>query len=230
VKRVVILILLAATGLAEARGSSCHEVSKVVGYSVCRRFASWSIPFSMFTEVGASALRFDVDGINRAMASAGAPSSQVSATIGTWRTAFSVSWFYVGDEIGIGGITGGPQLTNGTTPAMTSLAEVQPTASSGFLIQDALFVGARTHSGPLSIGGEVAVGFRIGDYTSPSLPAPLYAITDASFLLEARAKADLWVNTWLTVGAVASVSMLDRHDVGVGITLGFHVMPYDALK
>jgi hypothetical protein len=230
VKRLAIVMLLGFAGVAEAHGHACQEVSKVMGYSSCRRFGTWSIPFSMFTEVGASMLKYDVDGINAAMRSAGVAPSPVSATLGTWRTAVSIAWFYAGDELGIGSVTGGPRLISGTMPVNQSFAVVQPAESSGFVIQDAVLLGARAHVGPLSIGGEMAIGFRIGDYQSPSLPAPLYDTTEASFLLEARAKADLWVNTWLTVGAMASVSMLDVHNVGVGLTLGFHMMPYDSQR
>lgn len=224
---LVLGLVLGLAGVAEAH-SSCHEVSKVMGYSHCRRFGTWSIPFSVFTELGASVLHFDLDGVSDAMRAAGV-SPKLSATVGTWRTAVSIAWFYTGDEIAIGGVTSGPRLTSGTAP-IVAFAAVQPSDTTGFVIQDALFAGARTHEGPLTIGAELAFGFRIADSKSPVLPAPMYETVGGSFLFQARAKADVWLTTWLTVGAVASISVLDPHDVGLGVTFGFHLMPYDATR
>jgi hypothetical protein len=210
------LALVAATGVAEAH-SSCHEVSKVMGYSHCRRFAAWSTPFSVFTEAGASVLHFDADGL----------AQQLHATVGTWRSAVAIGWFYIGDELGFGAITSGP---SGATPTITFASEQPPTSTGGIVIQDQLIVGARSTAGPLSFGAELGIGFRIADVSSPALTGPSYDQPDAAFLLTVRAKADLWANTWLTVGGLAAVSVLDRHDVMLGLTVGLHLVPYDGLR
>jgi len=224
--RFALALLAASAGVAEA-GHSCHEISPVMGYSECRRFASWSSPFGPFTELGAQYLRFDTDSIAAAMRAAGASPTPVRGLVGSWRSGVAISWFYVGDELALGGLGGGPTSSGS---ALAPFAVAPPTDTSGFIVQDLVFAGARAIQGPIALGGELGVGFRMSIYSSPVLAAPSYNAFDASFLFAARAKVDVWATTWLTVGAIATVNLVDPKDVGLGIVVGFHVQPYDGTR
>ena len=224
--RLVLAVLVVSARVAAA-GHSCHEISAVMGYSECRRFAAWSSPFGAFTELGGQYLRFDTDGIASAMRAAGASPVPVHGLVGTWRSGVAISWFYIADEIAIGALGGGPTAPTG--PVM-AFATPPPTDTSGFVIQDAVVLGARAIAGPVTLGGELGIGCRMSIYSSPVLAAPRYDALDAAFLLQVRAKVDVWATTWLTVGALASVNAVDPRDVALGITLGLHVQPYDGTR
>ena len=222
----ILAVVLVSAGVAEAH-SSCHEISKVMGYSECRRFGAWASPFGPFTELGGQLLRYDADGIDKAMRAAGATPTPVRALVGTWRSGVAISWFYVGDELDLGALGGGPTSSGAAAMPFTA---APPTSTSGFVIQDTVFFGARASQGRVTVGGELGIGFRMSLYTSPVLAAPSYDAFDGAFLLQARGKVDVWATTWLTIGAIASLNVVDPHDVAVGIVLGFHVQPYDGTR
>lgn len=87
----------------------------------------------------------------------------------------------------------------------------QRTYEAGGQLVAGLHGGART----LKIGAELAAGARIVDDHRGTGET-------GEGVVEARARGDLWLTPWFTVGADAGVSLLDRGEWFMGFCLGIH--------
>ena len=118
-----------------------------MGYSECRRFASWSHPFSMFTEAGVSFLRLDLESFDAAMRAAGADlagqrdrrhlAQRHRRSAGSTSVTSSTS-------------AASPPRREMTAQSRIPFAITPPMGTSGFIIQDAMFIGVRAHPAPSS--------------------------------------------------------------------------------
>ena len=81
--------------------------------------------------------------------------------------------------------------------------------------------GANGNLGMLRIGGEITGG--IAQY---SFDREWDANTEG--VLEARARVDLWISPWGTLGMAFAASPLHREDWMAGIYIGAHADPYGA--
>ncbi len=212
-KALLILVALAAPRRAEAKG--CHEVSRVVGYSRCWRFGWWSSTSAMSWDAGASWLRFDA----RPSDAMAADDRPVTALGFRGRALIGFPHqLYVVAQADLAEMIGSPQL-------ITARGGSMPSPSGGSVGQETLALGWRTPLGPLTVAGELAPGARLTKWTAGDI-----ALSAAwSFLLQARAKADVWLAPGWSLGVAAGSDVLHLGDYSVAITLGLHVVPYDGL-
>jgi len=104
---------------------------------------------------------------------------------------------------------------DGTTP--------EPTHSSpltGNTLALKTFGGAHTNVGPLTLGADLAYGFR--DTWVSSDRGMDVAGRKNEPLLEARTRIDYWFTQQLTLGFVASTDLHERRDTSVGAILAIH--------
>src|SRR5205823_14245173 len=77
--------------------------------------------------------------------------------------------------------------------------------------------GVHVGLGAVAIDGELAGGGRFVETATQSR----YAI-DGEGVVEARARAALWVSPWVTVGGVLGTSMIARGEWTAGLFVGGH--------
>lgn len=100
------------------------------------------------------------------------------------------------------------------------------------ITSDSLVPGARTYEA----GGQLVAGLHGGAQTlkiGAELAAGARIVDDhrgqgeqGEGVLEARARGDIWLTPWFTVGADAGVSLLDRGEWFMGFCLGIHSYSY----
>jgi hypothetical protein len=93
------------------------------------------------------------------------------------------------------------------------------TDDRGFVVDGMISLGLSGSIGAITLGGEVA-----GGVMRSSFPSEVDEHT--SGLLEARARGELWVAPWVTLGAAAGTSLIDRGNWMFGIYLGVHTWAY----
>ncbi len=237
--KIALAIVLGLCGVAEA-GHHCFETSKVVGYRQCHRFAGWSNTVGVWWELGAVALRFDPDPIETVATGANGATYHVTSMPGDhrsvkatgvrFRNMASFGAWYFGSELDFASITDGPQLEADVVSRDTGVSTTMDTGTHGFVMASKLAVGRRARFGALAFGAELAPGARIAVYSSSALPDGATGAAQAWFVLEAQAKADVWIAPNFTLGASAGVDLMQDHDVSLAITLGAHLVPYDHLR
>lgn len=84
-----------------------------------------------------------------------------------------------------------------------------------------LLLGIHGSTRRLKLAAELAAGARVVDNEFPS--------TDDEPVLEGRARGDLWITPWFTIGGIIGTSFLDRDEWVAGINLGFHTYSYGGL-
>lgn len=80
-----------------------------------------------------------------------------------------------------------------------------------------LVAGLRGGGKLLRIGAEIAGGMRIVDSEGDQ----------DDFVLEVRARGDIWATPWVTFGVLVGRSLIDRGDWVTGISLGTHTNAFD---
>jgi len=95
-----------------------------------------------------------------------------------------------------------------------------PTA--GDVAQSKLLVGTRADLGPATFLGEVAGGVQVAMYDNLDKPA-----SQMWLLLEAHAQANLWLSPRLTLGALASVDVVDPSLASFSLVVGYHLRDFD---
>jgi hypothetical protein len=225
------IIALVALVPAVAEAGHCHEVSHVVGYERCSRFGAWSRPPSIWIEGGMVALRIDPGRIDADASSASglvhlssAPGDTrgINASGGTFRDLIGFRGGYFGSETDVATFSDGPQLVVDASPR----GGVAMASSSGTIFQAKVLIGYRQLYGPLSLALEAAGGFRGVTFDAMGAQGPF----EMSGLVEAHARADVWVSEHWTVGAEVATDVLRMHDDAIALTLGVHLTPWDGLR
>lgn len=80
-------------------------------------------------------------------------------------------------------------------------------------------VGLQGGTKTLELGVEVAGGIRFIDTAGEHG-------TGEELLLEARARLDLWLTPWVSIGGTIGASLIDQGDSIIGIQLGLHSYAY----
>jgi hypothetical protein len=233
-KALLVVVALVAPRLADAKG--CHDVSRVVGYSRCSGFGWWSLTSALSWELGVASLRFDPKPIDTSVTTAtgtyhlvAADDRPITAFGGRFRSliGFPHQLYLVG-QFDIAPMTSGPQLVVDYAarggPATSMLS-----TTGGFVSQDTVAFGVRTALGPITVGGELGPGMRIATWSARQLPDEVRAPAQLWLLLEARAKADVWLSPDFSLGFAASTDVLRTGDYAFAITLALHAVPYDGL-
>jgi hypothetical protein len=90
--------------------------------------------------------------------------------------------------------------------------------TAGFAIDGLVALGARGRLGPLSPAVELASG-----------AGGLGPVGGARWLVEGRARVDLWITPWLTIGGTYGAGLLERERVA-GMLLGVYGRPHGGMR
>lgn len=242
-RALIVLAIVGAGHVAEARGRSCHEVSSIVGYQRCTRFGYWSRGATFWWDLGLVTMRFDpkpIDGFATArqadgtttqyhLVSAPGDDRSISTTGLRFRDliSFGHAW-YVGGELDLTSITDGPTLVADVTARGATMT--MDTGTHGFVSQNKVIIGRHVPVGPLTFAGELGPGFRIASYQTSALPDQVRGAAQAWFVLEAHAKVDAWIAPNFSLGVSGGVDLVHARDVSLALTLGLHLTPYDRTR
>jgi hypothetical protein len=236
----LVALALALPRLAEA--SHCHETSHVVGREHCSRFGTWSTGFPLWWEFGAVALRFDpkpIDGKSAAMANGepaiyhvvGAPGDNRPISALGFRLRHTLAFgrhFYFGGEFDWASITGGPRLVTDVAARTTT---VTMTGEMGGLVaENKLLVGVHETFGLVTLAAELGPGVRMAVYSTDLLPASAQPPAQPWFIAAAQVAAHAWMTPHITLGVTAGTDLLRGDELSVGVTVGFHFMPFDLTR
>jgi hypothetical protein len=240
-RALIVAVSVLVPAVAHARGSHCREVSPTVGHQRCTRFGAWSHGAAMWWDFGVSALRFSprpIDAFSSTLRDGSLATYHVTAAAGDERPVTASGFrlrqgiggrtFYFASELDLAPITTGPALvadvaTRGISTTMTS-------TTGGWVTQDKLGLGAHVSVGPVLLATELMPGLRMASYTSQQLPDAVHAATQAWFVLDLHQRADVWLTPNVSLGFEVAVDLAHHDDVGVGLTLGLHITPYDRTR
>lgn len=233
--RAVVVVLALAAFAAPARASHCHETTPVVGLEQCRRFGWWSHIGTFGLEVGAVMLHFDPG-----VVATDAYGTKPDGTLATYhvvgagpvtaagvRIRMMLSWgrhLHIGGEADLADIVDGPALAVADTAARSTMTLSD---AGGSLGAAKLVVGEHVAIGPVTFAGELAPGLRIATYTLDMLPPAVTGPAQAWGVIEAHARAELWLTPQISLASEAGCDVLRPHDVSVSVAIGLHMLPYD---
>ena len=239
---VCLLYLAFAASRADAHHHTrCAEVSTIIGYERCARFATrWGLPSwvpSLSLDLGLQMHRFSADRIDArsTVTHAGMPysyrltsvpevdSTVVANALGLRMSATVRGKYYVGAEEELGALTRSPRIaveplaTSGMVPAMST--------SAGLYMGARGLVGVQGSVDRVTLAGELDVGIRMIVFDTRSrVGADLQtdSILQTQPVLEGRVRASYWLSPWITVGATFGTSLVQRGDVAIGVDVAAH--------
>lgn len=196
----------------------CQSESKVVGRDQCRRFGDWST----ITSVPAITADLGVRARSLLLSPwpiAGSGLAYQAAT--AYPTDGRLQTFGPALGLSIGSRWhAGLELEGGITPVSA------PGALQGGYGQASVPIGYRGRSGPWLFVVEAAPAVR---FTSRFLPGSRsHTTTDP--VLEARARVDLMLSPWWSVGVIVGADVNAFGSWMVGLTVTGHIRAYDALS
>jgi hypothetical protein len=224
---------------------ACSDSSDVVGYRMCTQFGVWADTLRfphIIIELGTSVKRFpNVLGTRSTSVTHGEESISYRVTMPTQRESYDVavlSTLRLGVELGHGVYTGVDVNLGGIADAGHASTEMVSARALGTpvleqqhgLVLEALGVaGMRSVLGPTRLSVELAGGVRSVSYTFNShylACEQLVTIGTSAPVLDARARGELWINPWLTVGATLGSSVIDRGAWSTGVFFGLHTRAF----
>lgn len=182
---------------------SCIESSDVVGARECMRFGAWSqnlqLP-SLFVDAGMHVRRFPMTFLS---GTGGSAVLSRNAMMSAMRVGVGLPHhLYAALEGELGGVA---------MPAMGP--DVMP--DQGMFLAGYGVVGARAGTEHALISVELAGGGRS--------VAAVAEMADASgTVLETRARGEVWLGPWASLGATIGASLVERGDWMAGLYLGVH--------
>lgn len=234
--------LLFGTTYTTGAQARCYEEFPIVGRSTCRKFGAWdlfdlprlalNVGFSVHTVPLANAT---VMGSVDKTRSVGVPSAVFS---GIDTTAVSFDWgptgfvagpLYLGPKLQVG-----PAFFSGPK---TTADGYRITSNTGIYAGGGLLVGVAFHPRamlPIGFRLEVLGGGRVvsvsgktEDTTAIAGAGTTLSITAGSWLLEPRVAIEYWTAPWMSVSVFGGKNVVNANDNSVGLSFGFHMMPYD---
>ncbi len=225
----------------------CVDETDIVGYRRCSRFGGWRsrVKTPLLLEIGLvsrtfgsplreASGRFSHDQESFTYRVVGQPPEGSaepaldSATVFTARLGLGLGRnLYLAGETELGGLTRTAGRAEMTSTGMLGAPSI--TADSGVVLGAAGVLGVGGAIGPASLGVEVAGGVRsITYYYQSRYLACLNYLSHSvsSPILEARARAQLWVSPFFHVGVSAGASVIDRGAWMGGVHLGFASKAY----
>jgi hypothetical protein len=235
------------SGGSSSSEPACVDTTDIVGYRRCRRFGGWRgrlrtpilVELGLASRTFASPLReaggsFSHDDESFSYRVVGRPPegspepAMDSATVFTMRLGVGLGrGLYLAGEAELGGITAMAGRAEMTSTGMRGAPSI--TADSGIVLGAAGVLGAGGSIGPASLGVELAGGVRAITYYYESRYLACTSHLShsvSSSILEARARAQLWVSPFLHVGVSAGASVVERGAWMAGVHLGFASMAY----
>lgn len=219
---VIALALPSATVFADAADDDgyrlygaepCPNHDGIVGRRSCPRYGEWAIDWPAVTVTFGLGVRHLAPG---PVSQAGAARSSSTVTNPTTIDDPTASSRYSISE----------QVAIAPNPLTFFAFEVEFSPSRPdhlapgerqFSAASQLVAGLRGGGKLVRIGVEVAGGMRIVDSEEDQ----------DDFVLEVRARGDIWVTPWVTFGVVIGSSLIDRGDWMTGLSLGTHTNAFD---
>ena len=219
---VFAIALQPATGFAENADDDdyrlnapdpCPNRGGIVGRRACPRYGEWAIDWPAVTVTFGLSMRHIAQG--PVPNSTARSSSSVTTPTTIDDDSLSVGRYSISEQVAIA-----PNpLTffafevefSPSRPENLAPGERQFSAASQ------LVAGLRGGGKTLRLGVEVAGGMRIVDAEDDQ----------DDLVLEARARGDIWMTPWLTIGVLIGSSLIDRGDWVTGISLGTHTNAFD---
>ena len=225
VTAVATVLACRSAGANPCRRAEHRLDADVVGYTRCARFAGWMPRATGWLEVGAAGLRVEPGLVEPTTAPNTAQRVVVTEPqrlgLAAFRARIGASFrngLYLVSQVDLARAPGPVLAVDGGAPMTAASVMSFGEATIGF--------GERVDVGRISLGAELAPGLRIESYLLSATHATV--ATQSSLAVAARARADVWLGPWLTVGAQASVDLRARADVSLGVVLGLHLSAYDA--
>ncbi len=128
------------------------------------------------------------------------------------------AFFHWGAEAEEGRLSGVTTLAGGAVARSTG--RPQPSPIEGNTLGLKLLAGAHMTFGRLMFSSDLAAGVR--DTWVSSDAGNDVAGRKKAPLVELRGRADVWLSSTTTIGAVAAADMLERRDVSVGLVFALH--------
>ena len=233
---------------SSSESTACEESTDVEGYRECVQFGLWAdnmtIP-RIVIEVGSNVRQFTsmapgADGsvthgdetfAYRVAMPASAQRAETAVTM-TARMLVGTDHLYAGLEGEIGGLAAPASVT----------AEMLSTGTYGSPVLDetgATFLGGygvagvRAGTSRFAVAAEMAGGVRDVEYRFDSSYhdcEQTSSIDAVRGVVEARARAEVWVYPWVSIGATVGTSVLDRGDWLGGMYVGLHSRAYGGLR
>lgn len=229
----------------------CVAADEIHGYRKCSSFGTWSTstrrPLILIelgtamrtfrSPLGAATGHLEHDGESFSYRVVGEPAGPAapaseSAVVSTIRVGFGLSrGLYVAGDVELGGITRTAGRAEMTSTGMFGAPSITP---SGSPTLGALGVaGFRGALGPGALGVEMAGGVRSIHYGYESRYLSCVTTTShtaSTSVLEARARASLWLSPFVSVGATAGASVLERGAWMAGVHVGFASRAFGDLR
>jgi hypothetical protein len=240
------------SGSSSDAAPACVDATDIVGYRRCKRFGGWASHTAtpVLLELGAAVRTFGSplgtasghvshDSESFSYRVVGTPTGRAStspptetAVVTTARLGFGLRrGVYLAGEGELGGLVHNASRAEMTSTGMFGAPSITPSSS---LVLGALAVaGVRGDTRRGTFGAEVVGGVRSVAYYYESrylacVNTTSHAVT--SPVLEARARASLWLSPYVSVGASAGASVIDRGAWVTGLHLGLVTKPYGNLR
>jgi len=185
----------------------------VVGYRHCPWYGAWGSnlldPY-LFVDLGMNIRHFASHGGRALAARTTMPPGAGTRTEGDTALTFD-------ERIGYG-------ITHGLYAAIDfelgNFADNGSRSGTRDVVLDGLAsLGIRGGIGPVALSVELSGGAMVSSY-------PSQADVQTDGLLEAHARADVWLAPWFSIGGAIGASLIDRGDWMAGLYLGFHTWAY----
>ena len=196
--------------------SACGDPDDVVGYRECPRFGGWGQNTQspdVFIAIGANIRHFGDQAPPPVAARTTMPSSTNPGSTRRGNDALSIA-----ERIGVG-------LPHGFYTALDfELGNFEALSASDrtdreLVLDGLLSFGLRLDIGPLAVSGELSGGAMEYGYQDD---IELHTVA----VLEARARADVWLGPWFTAGVAVGQSLLRADEWLGGIYLTCHSRSY----
>lgn len=241
VAAIVVAGALGANTAEAHRYRRCREVSNVVGYQECTRFAGrWGLPSwvpSLSLDIGIVMHRFTAERIDErgSVTHLGMPYTYrvidapeddrafIARALALRMTAAVHGRFYGGAEEEFGDLSQAPRL--GTEAAQTT-GPLPTMTTSGVLYGGVRgLLGVQAGVEHLSMAGELAAGVRMIVFDTRSHlmgDSQTDSVLQLRSVLEARVRASYWLSPWIAVGVSFGTSLVERGDVAIGVHVSAH--------
>lgn len=222
---------------------ACVDTTDVHGYRRCTKFGAWAQPLSIprvFVELGVVAQTFasplagerggsvSHDGQAFAYRVTTPEAARAEAIVSSLRVGVaSAVGLYGAGELELGALTAEPARAEMTT-AGASLEE-----RGAFALGALGAVGFARATGGVVLGAELAGGVRAVSYRYESrylACEQMTSIVVARPVVEARARAGLFVTPRLTLGVQAASSLIEDGAWSAGVFLGGHTRAFGGLR